>query len=50
MPNTPGWKERERRAAEHREKALAFFPYERVEVHDEEALAVWEKLKTASPQ
>jgi hypothetical protein len=43
----PGAEERERRAAEVRRKAIAAFPFERVETSGERALATWQELRTA---
>jgi uncharacterized protein DUF4253 len=44
-PSTP--EERKRQADEARAKAIATFPFERVEACGEEALATWERLKLA---
>jgi hypothetical protein len=43
----PGAEERERRAAELRRKAIAAFPFERVETSGDRALATWQELRTA---
>src|SRR5262249_43397693 len=47
MPTPVSPEEYKQQADEARAKALATFPFERVEVTGEEALAAWERLKRA---
>jgi hypothetical protein len=47
MPAPPTPEELKRQADEARAKAIASFPFERVETRGEDALATWERLKLA---